>query len=298
MPRIGPDRVDATSRESFQAARFAYTLDYEKFLNRFGTRKQAFRRFLLSQVLRRDKVDQLELRHFSLWRHHIMRLDRRHFTFSPEITMFSPSIGLHYALLEDPRTKDSYQAKRAAQFQGRVESSVNSLGISIVAKNIGARSGKHDLGDVDILAEDQSHYFSIECKGTTLPLRVYFHDFDYIRDVHLPYLRDTKGWERKVVARHEWLNAKREHLGLAKNKPLYSLIVSDSPEILSHYSNTLCLSLHEFPLWYSAVKLRNRVIGFSEFQEEILRKEAVAATDDSRDDLEQYLGVRFERDLS
>lgn len=297
MPQIAPDRIDVTSGESFRVARFAYTIDYETFLSQFGTRKQSFRTFLLKQALRRSDVNEFELRYFAIWRRHILRLDRRHFTFSPEITMSSPNFGLHYALLEDPRTKDSYQAKRAAQFQSRVESSLVASDLHIIARNIDAKLGKRELGDVDILAEDSNYYFNIECKGAVLPLRVYFHDFDYIRDIHLPYLRDTKGWEKKVVARQEWLNANRDQLELTGIKPLTSLIISDNPEILSHYANTLCLSLHEFPLWYSAVKEQRRMIAFSEFQEQILRKK-MAPPKNLQSEMNEYLGIYFDSDHS
>jgi hypothetical protein len=74
------------------------------------------------------------------------RLNRpipQHFTFSPEISTFSPDIGLHYALL------DSYQAKRAAQFQRRVESTLTSCGMQIIGKNVDAKSGKRDIGDIE-----------------------------------------------------------------------------------------------------------------------------------------------------
>jgi hypothetical protein len=298
MPRVRPDRIDVTRVESFQAARFAYTVDYEGFLNQFGSRKQRFRKFLLYQTLKRDEIDERELRHFAIWRHSLLRLDRRYFTFSPEITTFSPNIGLHYALLEDARTKDAYQAKKAMQFQGRVESSLVASGIRIIAKNVEAKRGKHDIGDIDILAEDEHYYFNVECKGATLPLRVYFHDFDYIWDVHLPHLRDVKGWEKKVVAREQWLREKRGELGLTEDKPLTSLIVSDSPEVLSHYCNTLCLSLHEFPLWYAAVRAEKKLIGFDEFFRDVLKKRMAIPTEASRDDVYAYTGLRFERDSS
>jgi hypothetical protein len=195
--------------------------------------------------------------------------------------------------LEDPRTKDSYQAKRAIQFQNRVESLLGSAGMQILAKNVGAKLGKLDIGDVDILAEDANNYFNIECKGAVLPLRAYFHDFEYIRDVHLPYLRETKGWDTKVVARQQWLETKRSELGLRSDKPLLSLIISDSPEILSHYSKTLCLSLHEFPLWYSAAKKHNKLMGFDEFMQEVLREMMAVPTDATRSEIEEYLGLRF-----
>src|SRR5438876_3453307 len=130
-------------------------------------------------------------------------------------------------------------------------------------------------------------------KGPFCPLRVYFHDFAYIRDVHLPYLRDTKGWDTKVVARQKWLESKRAELGLRGDKPLFSLIISDNPEILSHYSKTLCLSLHEFPLWYSAAKEQGHLMNFDEFMQKVLRGQMAAPTDASRGEIEEYLGVRI-----
>src|SRR5438876_3453309 len=177
MPKLASDRIDVMRAESFEAARFAYTLEYENFLNQFGARKQSFRGFFLKQMLRREEIDEFELRHFGIWRHHLLRLDRRHFTFSPEITTFSPDIGLHYALLKDPRTKDSYQAKRAIQFQNRVESVLRSAGMQILAKNVDAKLGRHDIGDVDILAEGANNYFNIECKGAVLPASRLFSRF-------------------------------------------------------------------------------------------------------------------------
>jgi hypothetical protein len=296
MPRLPNGGVDVLSFKSVRAARRVYTLRYDDFLNRFGQESGQFRRFLLEQMLRRDQVDEFELRHFAIWRHPICRLSREEFTFSPEILTFSPSIGLHYALLEDARTKDSYQAKRAAQFQKRVEDTLVSHRLRIIGKNLEAAIGKRDIGDVDLLAENDQFYFNVECKGATLPLLVYFHDFDYIRNVHLPYLRDEKEWDKKVKAREQWLEDHRAELRLTPNKPILSLIVSDSPEVLSHFSQVLCLSLHEFPLWYALVAKERRFVDFTEFFKDTLWKKMIVATDAAEDGLYREIGLSFERE--
>lgn len=296
MPQLSEDRVDIMSFDSFRAARFAYTINYDTFLDRFGLEKKHFRKFLLKQMLKRDEVDEFELRHFIVWRHPICRLSRAAFTFSPEILTFSPNIGLHYALLEDSRTKDSYQAKRAAQFQNRVEATLILSGLRVIGTNLDAKVGKREIGDIDILAEDERFYFNVECKGAILPLRVYFHDFDYIRDVHLPYLRDEKEWDKKVVTRGRWLEEHRQELQLTGDKPIVSLIVSDSPEVLSHFSPTLCLSLHEFPLWYASVLKEKRFIDFNEFLKETLWKRMTVPTGESKDEFYKEIGLSFERE--
>ena len=295
MMRIG-DRIDVMHLDSFRAARFAYTVNYNEFLNRFGAKKQRFRTFLLRQSLLRAEIDDLELRYFRIWRRHILRLDRNHFTLSPEISMFSPNFALHYDLMEDPRTKDSYQAKRSKQFQRRIEAVLDSVGLRIIDRNVNARANKRDLGDVDILAEDNKTIFNIECKGEVLPLRVYFHDHDYILNTHLPYLRDTKGWDKKTTAREKWLMANRKQLGLSEEKDIISIIVSDSPEIISHYSDTLCLSLHEFPLWYKKTLELNRFVSFNEFQEQVLTPRMATLNDTTRNEVERYFGMRFEHE--
>jgi hypothetical protein len=298
MPLLPSGEIDATSMESFQIARPAYTVDYDLFLERFGSRRPAFRKFLISQMLRRTDVDERELRYFAIWRRHILRVDRRHFTFSPEVSMFSANVGLHYSLLKNATTGEPYQAKRAAHFQYRVEAMLSSLNVKVLARNYWVNQGKTDLGDVDLLAESAEYYFNIECKGTMLPLAVYFHDFDYIRDVHLPYLRDKKGWGKKVSAREEWIKANRGSLGLESEKPILSVIISENPEILSHYSDTVCLSFNEFPLWLQDVREHGRPVTFEEFQGEILRPLMGPSSDGIGDAAADYLGLRYEKNAS
>lgn len=296
MPKLGENLVDATSMESFKVARLVYTLPYDKFISRFGARKQTFRNFLLKLSLNRDNVDEYELRYFAIWRRPFLRLDRKYFTFSPELLGPSVNIGLHYHLLENPSTSDSYRAKRAVQFQARVERVLEGNGLRILDRNVKAKYGKQEIGDIDILVEDADRYYNVECKGVALPLLVYFHDFEYIRDVHLPYLQNKKAWETKVIDRERWLDTKRSSLGLSPQKPLTSLIISDSPEVISHFATTLCLSIREFPHWYSAVREHQRIIGFDEFLSEVLQKRVWVSTDDSRSSISEYLGVDFEYD--
>jgi len=294
MPTLEGDRIDATSPEGLRAARYCYTLDYDKFLSQFGSRKSAYRKFFMALSLNREHVDENELRYFGIWRRPLLRLDRSTFTVSPELFGPSIQIGLHYRLLESSLTCDSYQAKRAGQFQARVERVLESLGMRIVGRNILAKLGKQEIGDVDILADDKERYYNVECKGVSLPLQVYFHDMEYIRDVHLPYLQKTKGWEPKVLARERWLEANRTALSLTPGKAIASLILTDSPEVLSHFSPTLCLSVREFPLWYGEVEKQSRFIHFDEFQTEVLDKQVWTSTAQSRKALADYYEIQFE----
>ncbi len=291
MPRLEAGLVDATNIEAFQAARFAYTLNYTAFIDRFGPRRQGFRKFFRRVSLSSEDVDEGELRHFAIWRRPLLRLDSRHFTLSPELLGFSVNIGLHYELLRGPSTKDAYQAKRAQQFQTRSERALEEAGLYILGRNLAARYGPTDLGDIDILAEDSDRYLTVECKGVALPLPVYFHDLAYIRDVHLPYLRDEKRWDSKVVDRQLWLDAQRPSLGLSPSKPITSVIITENAEVISHFSDVVCLTIREFPRWYAASKERHRTIGFEEFQADVLKK--VIWKPSSRDEVEGYYGIRF-----
>jgi len=99
--------------------------------------------------------------------------------------------------------------------------------------------------------------------------------------VHLPNLRDKYAWDTKVATRERWLDARRSSLGLSPHKPITSLIISDSPEVISHFSTTLCFSIREFPIWYFAVKEQQRIVEFDEFLKGVLQKRVAPWSDSS-----------------
>ena len=84
-------------------------------------------------------------------------------------------------------------------------------------------------------------YLLIEAKSHSIPLNVYFGDIIATKK-HLQYLQSY--WENKVSTRFEHLNKHLKDYNIGNNYKY--IIVSKYPEILSHFSKFLVLSLEEY----------------------------------------------------
>ncbi|WP_282076155.1 hypothetical protein [Maribacter aquivivus] len=166
---------------------------------------------------------------------------------SPEILLDSLFINSHYSLLENSKSKEVYKAKYSFEFINRILKVLNKYGYNEAFRELDLYQGKNQLGDLDLVVKNsENHFFIIEAKNHSLPLDVYFHDFESTETRLKSLIQD---WEKKVVRRNEHLKKMHSKYGISSN--FKYIIVSNEPEILSHFSDLLVLTIRELEYYLS-----------------------------------------------
>ena len=164
---------------------------------------------------------------------------------SPELLLDSMFVNSHYSLLEAGAFKEQYKKRDSDLFVDKIATTAARYGYVEVEREKELYEGRNQIGDIDlILKNSNNHFLLIEAKNHSVPLDVYFHDFPAM-ETRLTYLK--KEWEKKVNRRVDHLKTKSIDYGISINHTY--LIVSKSPEILSHFSELLVLSDFEFDYW-------------------------------------------------
>lgn len=165
---------------------------------------------------------------------------------SPELLLDSIFLNTHYILLESSLKQD-YIAAQANNFIDKLVKVANKFGYHEVERERELYEGKNQIGDIDLILKGGSgDYLLIEAKNHALPLDVYFKDPVKTRE-HLSSLKEK--WEKNVKRRNSHLVRKHKDYGI--NEDYKYIVVSKFPEIISHYSNLLILSMEEFKAWIS-----------------------------------------------
>lgn len=183
---------------------------------------------------------------------------------SPEILIDSLFVNSHYSLLENSESREAYKSKYSSEFINTILNVFKKYGYVEVNRELDLFQGKNPIGDLDIVVKNnENHFFIIEAKNHTLPLDVYFHDFDST-DKRLQLL--TSEWEKKVLKRNNHLEKMYSKYGISSN--FKYIIVSNDPEILSHFSNFLVLTLRELDFYLGQKDLK---ISFEDIFKELYK---------------------------
>lgn len=166
---------------------------------------------------------------------------------SPELLLDSLFVNSHYSLLEAGSSKEEYKKRYSSIFVDKISQVAGKFGYTEVTRELELYEGKNQIGDLDLVLKNSSnHYLLVEAKNHTIPMDVYFHDYE-ATEKRLAYL--TKEWEAKVDRRFKHLQANHSNYGIA---PTFTyIVISKSAEILSHFSNYLVFNLSEFEYWLS-----------------------------------------------
>ncbi len=166
---------------------------------------------------------------------------------SPELIIDSLFTNIHYSLIESPTIKVKYVARQASCFLDKIASIASNFDYLEVNRELDLYEGKNQIGDIDILFKHSTgRYLLIEAKNHALPMDIYFKDVSKTNE-HLKYLQDA--WEKKVIRRVEHLKTLHDTYDIPENHKY--IVVSRFPEVISHYSDLLILSLQEFEEWLS-----------------------------------------------
>jgi len=189
-----------------------------------------------------------QLHYHQLARKPILRAVTGELIISPDLFLDSLFTNTHYSLLQGSKAiSDLYQSITGNSFLTQVQAITRKYGYTRVHTNLELYKGKVQLGDLDLVLKNKSgHTLIIEAKRHALPMQVYFKD----TEATLKRLDDLKKkWESKVIRRIEHL--KEKHIAYGIKEPYTYLIVSLNPEILSHHSDILCLTLNELESYLS-----------------------------------------------
>lgn len=209
---------------------------------------------------------------------------------SPEILLDSLIVNSHYSLLEDGDSTNEYKKRYSSKFIDEIVQVANKYGYFEVAREMDLHEGRNQIGDIDIVLKNNSnHFLLIEAKNHSLPLDVYFHDYSAI-EKRLIFL--TKEWEAKVEKRFKHLQSKSSNYNIPST--FNYIIVTSYPEILSHYSNFLVLSIREFDYWLKQNKFSMK---FEDIFEAIYKPNESPYTKEQMEKLHNDLAIgwKFEK---
>lgn len=213
----------------------------QEIIDKFGETSEAIIERL---TFKSNEFDEKQLNYNLIARQPLLNFEDE-FLVSPELLLDSLFVNTHYSLLETGNSKEEYKKRYSSIFVNKISQLANKYGYSEVQRELELFEGKKQIGDVDLVLKNlKNHYLLIEAKNHTIPMDVYFHDFEATQK-RLEYLEVE--WETKVDRRYKNLQINYSKYNLGPN--FSYVIISKSPEILSHFSKYLVLSIKEFEYW-------------------------------------------------
>lgn len=196
-------------------------------------------------IFKEKKFDENQYKFDLVNRQPILAFERSKFIFSPELILDSLSTNIHYSLLENTSIKNQYVKRYSDFFLDKIGAIASNYGFVEKSREVDLYDGKKLIGDIDlILVNKNNFHLLVEAKSHSLPLDVYFHRLEAVAG-HLKDLQ--KKWEDKVARRINFLRNNHDKYDIPETF-LY-IIVSKQPEVLSHFSSILVLSIDEFNVW-------------------------------------------------
>ncbi len=236
-----------------------------------------------------EEFDEYQLQFHLLNRQPILKLGED-FLISPELLLDSLFINSHFSLLESEGLKEIYKKRYSQYFVDQLVEIGKKAGYKEFKRELELYEGKNEIGDIDLvlLNEANNHFILIEAKNHSLPMDVYFQNFEATKE-RLIYLQNK--WEKKVNRRFKHLSS--NFLKYDLNNNFTYIIVSRFPEILSHFSNYLVLSKYEFERWVCEYKHVNK---FDSLLELIYQFKDTAFNKEQKDNIFKNLmmNVKFE----
>ena len=240
-------------RKTIENHCICYVYQESKLYKKIGSEYKKLINFL---VFNKSDFSSGELRFHEITRKPILNINGFLYI-SPELLLDSIFTTLHYSLLESAN-KEKHKTLQSNLFLDKISFLAKKYDFIEVNRELDLFEGKKALGDIDlILKNDNDCYLLIEAKNYALPLDVYFKDKERLNEK----LNDLKrNWDRKV--RNRLLHLKESYARYGLNSDFLYIVISKSPEIISHHSDILYLSINEFDFWLSN---NLKTTSFSEF---------------------------------
>lgn len=244
VPKLANGNIDIRSHPVISSFASALIIKRSELKNIVSTN---FMRIMGSQSFKGVELQDSELRFHYINRKPFLRAPD-FFILSPEILVDSIFINTHYSLIESKNTKQKYLDRQSRKFVEKIAQIANRFGYSKDRTEVELYEGKRKIGDVDlILKNDDGRFLLIEAKNHSLPLEVYFKQ---VAPTIAHKNRLLAEWEKKVSRRISHLRGNHSAYEIESN--FTYILISKHPEVVSHYSPILSLSLLEFESWLEA----------------------------------------------
>jgi hypothetical protein len=241
LPKLENGNVDIQHPITFVKFSNCYLFEKKSFYEKFDKK---FHKVINRLIFEPIEFDERELRFHSVTRKPLISMDEM-IIITPELLLDSLFTNIHYSLIESKNIKQEYIKKKSNAFIDEILEVARKYEFEEVDRELDLYEGKNQIGDLDLILKDANgYYLIIEAKNHALPLDVYFKDLDATR-LHLEYLKEK--WESKVIKRTKHLELKHSNYSIPKNH-LY-IVVSLFPEVISHFSDLMILSIAEFEMW-------------------------------------------------
>lgn len=274
--KLSNGNVDVKSQITFFYFSQCLLQNKQKLLQSFDSK---FHPTISRLTFKTEQFDERQLRFHHVTRQPIFEHEQM-VIISPELILDSLFTNIHYSLIESPSIKQEYIAKQSSLFLDKIAIIAKKYNYSEVEREKDLFEGKNQIGDVDIILKNQTGQFLlIEAKNHVLPMDIYFHDVIKTQE-HLLYLQ--KEWEKKVLRRVEHLKSHHDKYSIPKDHSY--IVVSRFPEIISHYSSLLVLSIQEFEFWLEKFKMTD---SFNDFHEKYYEKKDAKFTIEEMEEMQK-----------
>jgi hypothetical protein len=279
--------VDVQDYKTVMLFSVSMFLKKETLRDEFG---EKFNKILHRLIFKTDEFDEQQLKYNLIARQPIINKND-YFIISPEILLDSLFVNSHYSLLEASAVKEEYKARYSKVFVDKISNIAKEEGFEEFTRDFELYEGRDQIGDLDIILKNcKNEFLLIEAKNHSIPMDVYFHDLG-ATERRLTQLANE--WEKKVDKRKKHLDMNYLKYGIGPN--FRYIIVTKTPEIISHFSAYLILSLDEFKHW---IKRRDIETTFDDIFKSVYNLDSVSFTEKQlatmQDDLST--GWRFEKE--
>lgn len=240
MPLLENGNIDAQNIETVRLTVKSFIIEEKTILEIFGKNGMKFIDHFTFQT---PDFKPHELNFHYILRKPILKI-KNEYIIVPELLLDSLFINFHYTIIENTNYVNKHKQIMSDIFVDEIMRIGQNHGFSHFKSNLELYKGKNNLGDIDLVLRANGYDILIEAKNHTVPLPVYFGDHEEIT-IRLKYLQES--WEKKVDNRYKHLLENHDKYGIQKD--FKYLIISKYPEILSHHSNFLVLSINEFDFY-------------------------------------------------
>jgi hypothetical protein len=280
-------KIDVQAYQTILLFGFSMFIKKQNLIDKFGNRVN---KVLDRLIFKPEQFDEQQLKYNLIARQPI--LDKGDFFIvSPEVLLDSLFVNSHYSLLEAGSVKEDYKKRYSKTFVDKISEIADKHGFKEFARDFDLYEGKNQIGDLDIvLKNDKNEFLLVEAKNHSIPMDVYFHDQE-ATEKRLQQL--TIEWENKVAKRQKHMEIHHSKYGIPNT--FRYIIITKTPEILSHFSNFLILSLDEFTHW---LKTNNINTTFDDIIKSVYKFDEVSFTEEQLEMMQKDLstGWRFAKE--
>ncbi|RLA84318.1 MAG: hypothetical protein DRG78_01765 [Epsilonproteobacteria bacterium] len=269
MPILENGNIDAQSKDTLIEIVKSFIIDENLIFDIFGKNGM---KFIRQFTFKRSDFKSHELNYHYISRKPLLKIKNK-YIITPILLLDSLLNNFHYTILENKNYSDKHKQIMSDIFVNDIAKIGQKYCFDNFATELELMEGKNRLGDIDLILRHKEYDYDIliESKNHTVPLGIYFGNHETIEKRR----KDLKeSWEKKVDKRHRYLLQNYKNYNIKKE--FKYLIVSRFPEILSHDSDYLVLSIDEFEFY---LKNNCKYLEFYDLYEDYYNKEEIDSKD-------------------